>query len=280
MDPFADVNQRFHDAYDRAREDVVAGQPLLIVLQDAMILRRGDGNERTEVVVTPPLFHVVKAVAHAPLAIFGLLHAHAPGPIDDHETRHGLARLQQSFAKSATALTDAGDDYGDGVSVRLRAILARCQAFVQPLVADGAHDPAQLVTFARALGPTLLEATHDATRLQLAAFSRATQELLARLDAHERQTFEVVVAGVHQARARSLAMQFFGKLLHEPPDVERRLVYAENVTDEAQAVTLMATRQLDRALAGAFFGHPERLQRDILGDAVQEQLATLKLPSL
>ncbi|HEX4461642.1 MAG TPA: hypothetical protein VIA18_26865, partial [Polyangia bacterium] len=86
--------------------------------------------------------------------------------------------------------------------------------------------------------------------------------------------------GVHQARARSLAMQFFGKLLDEPPDVERRLVYAENVSDEAQAVTLMATRQLDRALAGAFFGHPERLQRDILGDAVHEQLATLKLPPL
>jgi hypothetical protein len=276
VDPFADVNQRFHDAYDRAREDVVAARPLVIVLQDALILRRGDGRDRIEVVVTPPLFHVVKAVAHAPLAIFGLLHARAPGPIDDHETRHALARLQQSFAKSATALTDAGD----GVAVRLRAILARCQAFVQPLEAGGAHDPAQLVTFARALGPVLLEATHDATRLQLAAFSRVTQALLARLDTHERQTFEVVVAGVHQARARSLAMQFFGKLLHEPPDVERRLVYAENVTDEAQAVALMATRQLDRALAGAFFGHPERLQRDILGDAVQEQLATLKLPPL
>ena len=279
MDPFADVNQRFHDAYDQARTAAVADQPLLVVLADSMILHRGHGA-RAEIVVTPPLFHVVKAVAHGPLAIFGLLHAHAPGPIDDRATRHGLERLQQSLQRSATALTEERISDDPDVTARLRAILARCQAFVQPLLANGAHDPAQLVSFARTLGPVLLEATHDATRLQLAALTRATNELLARLDAHERQTFEVVVAGVHQARARSLAMQFFGKLLGEPPDVERRLVYAENVADEAQAVALVATRQLDRALAGAFFGHPERLQRDILGDAVHEQLATLQLPSL
>jgi hypothetical protein len=278
VDPFDDVNQRFHDAYDKARAAVVDEKPLIIVMQDAMILRRGDA--RAELVVTPPLFHVIKAVAHGPLAIFGILYRHAPGPIADRATGAALAKLQQSLTQATAALTD--ETIGDeaDVAARLRTILARCQAFVQPLASGGAHDPARLEPFARALGPALLQATHDATRVQLAAMTRATRDLLERLAAHERQTFEVVVAGVHQARARSLAMQFFGKLLDEPPDVERRLVYAENVSDEAQAVTLMATRQLDRALAGAFFGHPERLQRDILGDAVHEQLATLKLPPL
>lgn len=278
MDPFDDVNQRFHDAYDKARAAVADDKPLVIVLADSLILRRGD--ERVEIVVTPPLFQVIKAVAHGPLAIFGILHRHAPGPIADGKTRHALAKLQQSLAKAQAALTDEliGDERD--VAARLSAILARCQAFVQPLVHDGAHDPALLEPFARALGPQLLQATHDATRVQLAAMTRAVTELLTRLDADERQTFEVVVAGAHQARARSLAMQYFGALLDERPGVERRLVYAENVSDEQEVVGLMATRQLDCALASAFFGHPERLQRDILGDAVKEQLATLKLPAL
>jgi hypothetical protein len=278
VDPFDDVNQRFHDAYDKARDAIVDDKPLVIVLADSLILRRGD--ERVELVVTPPLFQVVKAVAHGPLAIFGILHRHAPGPIADSTTHHALAKLQQSLTQAQVALSD--DVVGDerDVAARLRAILARCQAFVHPLAAGGAHDPALLEPFARALGPALLAATHDATRVQLAAMTRAVSDLLARLDAHERRIFEVVVAGAHQARARSLAMQYFGKLLDEPPNVERRLVYAENVSDERQAVALMATRQLDRALAGAFFGHPERLQRDILGDAVKEQLTTAKLPSL
>ena len=277
MEPFADVNQRFHDAYDEARQLVVEPDPVLVVLADSMILRRGD--TRIEVVVTPPLFHVIKAVAHAPLAIVSVLQRQAAGPIDP-ATRPALERLHKSFMKSAAALTEDVVGQERDVAARLREILTASDAFVAPLVAGDAHEPARLQAFARALGPSLLTATHDATRLQLAAFVRELTSLLARLDAHERQTFEVVVAGVHQARARSLAMQLFGKLLGEPPGAELRLVYAENVTDEKAALALVATRHFDRALADAFFGDPQRLQRDILGDAVHAQLATLKLPSL
>jgi hypothetical protein len=276
VDPFADVNQRFHDAYDEARHGVREPKPLLVVLEDSMILRRGD--ERTEVVVTPPLFQVIKAAAHAPLALFSILARRAAGPVDG-ATRDALGKLQMALALATAALTD--DVIGDEreVAARLRTILAPTAAFIAPLLDGGAHDGERLVAFARTLGPALLGATRDATRLQLTAINRRLPALLAHLDAHERQTFEVVVAGAHQARARSLAMQYFGKLLDEQPGAELRLVYAENVSDENGAVALRATRDLDRALAGAFFGDPKRLQRDILGDAVHEQLATLPLPS-
>jgi hypothetical protein len=278
---FDDVNQRFHEAYDEARAAVGERTPVLIVLEDSMILRRGD--QRFEVVVTPPLFHVIKSVAHAPLALFSLLHHRPAGPIDG-QLQRALTQLQQSLAKSTAALSDGviadGDSDNRDVAARLCGLLQATGDFIAPLVHGAAHDPTHLTTFARARGPALLGATADATRLQLAALNRALGQILGRLSAHERQTFEVVVAGAHQARARSLAMQYFGKLFGEQPGAEQRLVYAENISDEAEAIALTATRQLDRALAGAFFGDPRRLQRDVLGDSVHEQLATLPLPSL
>ncbi|HEU4535405.1 MAG TPA: hypothetical protein VFS00_14855, partial [Polyangiaceae bacterium] len=72
--------------------------------------------------------------------------------------------------------------------------------------------------------------------------------------------------------ARSLAMQYFQKLLGEAPGEERHVTYAEGVSDEAGALALAGTRRLDRAIAGAFFGEPRRLQRDVLGDAARERL--------
>lgn len=277
MSTFDDVNQRFHEAYDAARVATGERTAVLVVLQDSMILRRGD--ERFEIVVTPPLYHVIKSVAHAPLTLFSLLHRRPAGPVDAQGQR-ALTQLQQSLAKSTAALGDGvvGDDRE--VAARLHGILQATGDFIAPLIHGAAHDPAHLVAFARARGPALLAATEDATRLQLAALNRALGQILARLSAHERETFEVVVAGAHQARVRSLAMQYFGKLLDEPPGAELRLVYAENISNETEAVALTATRHLDHALAGAFFGDPRRLQRDVLGDAVHDQLATLTLPSL
>jgi len=102
--------------------------------------------------------------------------------------------------------------------------------------------------------------------------------LLATLAPAARQALEVIVTGDHQARARSLALQYFQKRFGEPPGVEARVTYAEAVGDEAGALKLAATRTLDRAIAAAFFGDPHRLQRDILGDAAQTLLAELDLP--
>ena len=73
----------------------------------------------------------------------------------------------------------------------------------------------------------------------------------------------------HQARARSLGMQYFQKRLGEPPGAEERVSYAEGVADAEEALALVGTRRADRAIASAFFGDPHRLQRDVLGDAVR-----------
>jgi hypothetical protein len=103
---------------------------------------------------------------------------------------------------------------------------------------------------------------------------------VATLTRRERSTFQVVVTGDHQARVRSRGMQYFQARFPEAACAEQRVVYAEGVHDEEGALTLMGTRRFDAPLARAFFGDPKRLQRDVLGDEVRDQLAEAKLPVL
>jgi hypothetical protein len=212
-------------------------------------------------------------VVHAPIALYAALHPLAEGPLPA-PARQRLATLAARAQAAQRTLTDApGCDRPQ--AARLIAIVAAVRDFVAARLADGRHDAAALATFAAALGPPLLAASHDATRLQLAALDAAAQALVATLDAAARDRLQVVVAGVHQARVRSLAMQYFQRFLDEPAGAERRVTYAEGVADEEEAVALVSTRRLDRDIARAFFGDPARLQRDILGDAAAELLAPL-----
>jgi hypothetical protein len=129
-----------------------------------------------------------------------------------------------------------------------------------------------LAELARALGPRLLRLTEHATELELSALHTATEAALADMTPQQRASFEVVVAGAHQARDRSLPLQYFQQRLGEEPGEEHRIAFAESVSGPAEARTLVGTRRLDRHIAAAFFGNPKRLQRDVLGDAAQRLL--------
>lgn len=266
------ANESFHEAYDRVRQVAVQDDPVLVVLADQLTLVRGDA--RTERLFTPDTFHELKAVAHVPIAVFAACHGAEGQPLAA-ATREGLERLSQRLgplARDFEALPAAPD--GDDMVASLLHLVSMSAAFVKEALHAGVVPP-RLSEFARQLGPGLLRCTRDATRLQLAALHAHATAALADLDARERAALEVVVAGAHQARVRSLAMQYFEKLLHEPPGAELRLTYAEGVETVEEALLLVGTRRLDRAIAAAFFGDAHRLQRDVLGDAAREELSEL-----
>lgn len=74
-------------------------------------------------------------------------------------------------------------------------------------------------------------------------------------------------------------MQYFAALVGEGEGTENRVTYGEAVSDEAGALALVGTERINRVIAGAFFGDPSRLQKDVLGDAVEQRLKTLELPN-
>jgi hypothetical protein len=264
------LNARFHADYDGARQQAHERHPILVAYADSLVLLAY--GRRRQMTFTPPLFHALKAVAHAPIALYAALQPLAPGPLPAPARRQLAALVTR--ARRATDELGATAGCDRALAERLAATVARVIDFAEQRLAAGSHDPPALARFAAAIGPALLDATRDATRLQLDALDAAARALLAELDPAGREQLEVVVAGAHQARVRSLAMQYFQRLLDEPPGAERRLAYAEGVTDEGEAVALVGTRRLDRDIARAFFGDPERLQRDILGDAAAELLGS------
>lgn len=269
----ATVNDQFHAAYDGARSRATYAGPLIVLLADLLVVcHRG---KRRQYTYTPSAFHAIKAVTHIPVAIYAAL--------QELNSRAGSAARRKRLDKLHKLITRSrGDLERDGARLALRksttrdlhATIDACLAMLERSVAIS---PKALEQFAGKLGPVLLRLTHEATRLQLESLHACAERALAGMSDSDRAELQVVVAGVHQARTRSVGMQYFRMRLREPEHSEERVAYAEGVSDEREAFALVGTRRLDRAVAGAFFGDPKRLQRDILGDSATALLRDLPL---
>jgi hypothetical protein len=264
------LEEQFHASYDRMRARRAHQTPVLVFFQDSLILLHGE--RRIELGASAPLTHIIQAAAHAPVGAFAVLH--------ELSARAPLGPLQQVRLTQLRRACDA-----DGELERLDAatrrdveeVLERSRSFIDATLAHGRADPTALAHFAREIGPQLLSLIDHATKLALDALHAATERALALLGAGERRELEVIVTGVHQARARSFAMQYFQNRFAEAAGEERRVAYAEGACDPEEARSLVGTRRLDRAIASAFFGDEKRMQRDLLGDAAQHALAHREL---
>jgi hypothetical protein len=85
----------------------------------------------------------------------------------------------------------------------------------------------------------------------------------------------VAMQGAALARNGGLAKQYFERLLH----IEKeglRLVYKELYFPPTPMLTLLATHSVDRGISLAVFDNPDRMFRDVLGDAAGIYIKKLK----
>ena len=265
--PLDAVNKAFHQNYDAARSGAEREGPVLVVIAGSLVLHRNRDRDRVERAFIPRIYDLIKSAAHAPVALYAALQR------GDEPRARLLRSLQTSLAASLESLDREVPDVE--VAGHIRDVLERTLKFVA-----GDTDAAALDAFAGQVGPLMLVLTDHATRYQLAALHQVAESLLGELTSEEKRTLRVVVLGVHQARARSLVMQYFQRRLREPEGAEERVTYAEGATTEEEALALAGTQRLDRAIATAFFGEAKRLQRDVLGDATKRLLAEMDLPPL
>jgi hypothetical protein len=271
--PLHGANESFHQAYAHARDHAEDQSPVFVVMPELLVLVRGPA--RHEARYTSPAFHMLKAAAHAPIGLYALLHkptTKVPGPRVLALRTHLQASLVTRWELYERAFADEPEARSD-----VRATLERSLGLIDTLAVDAPAAEKSLAAFATDVGPLLQKLIAHATRIQLTTLHACVEELSARLSPEERRTLQVVVTGDHQARARNLGMQYFQARLE---DTEARVVYAEGITDEKEALALIGSRRLDMTLARAFFGVPRRLQRDVLGDAVRDRLLAVKLPAL
>jgi hypothetical protein len=259
-------NQVFHEAYGGARDGVRDQVPVLVVLPTELALHHQD--QRRAFPYTRPAFAQAKSAAHIAVALFALTCAESKGK----QARAGIGRLLQHIS---AALEVAPCAKGEPVNEAVQELLERCLGFAR--AANGQVPSEQLrQQFASDAGPRILHITELATREQIAGLHEAAEASLRALSPEDQARLQVVVVGDHQARARSLGMQYFKHRLHEEPGVDQRVTYGENITDEEEALSLVATRRLDKRIAQAFFGDENRLERDVLGDAAKRCLDKMR----
>jgi len=107
----------------------------------------------------------------------------------------------------------------------------------------------------------------DATHAQVSAWRRG-------LSPQQWNQLHVLIVGPHMPREGLVVMQYFLRLLHEPRE-GRRVVYAESLWEEPQALDLLGTHLLDGSVGEAFFGDYMRMHRDLLGDVASQYLVRL-----
>ena len=258
-------NLVFREVYSAAKHDECHGVPILVLLPTELALH--SAGERRAYPYSHPSFDAAKATAHIAVALFAA--ACAGTPTD------AARRRIEALVRSARAEPNARKDATEDTLGRENAALLRaCQTFGELALRERTPAHAR-ESFARDAGARIVRITHLATCAQIARLHAAFEVAQSSLSAGERAALQVVVLGDHQARARSLGMQYFQRRFFEIPGQDERVTYGENISVEAEAIALVGTRRLDRRIARAFFGDDNRLQRDVLGDAAKACLDDL-----
>lgn len=270
----ATVDQFFMTSYERAVQKVLADEPpAFLVLPNRLVLyRRG---ERRDWPLIPPLFTELKTIAHVTLGLFAVLSPTDGTPLSADDAV-ALRKYQGFIATARGALRQV--ELSADQRQRQEQILAASQALTDHALADGRMSGDDLTVFCRRMRPLVDANIDEAVRLYLSELNRRIGGALALLDAKERTDFLVIVSGVHQARIDNAAMQYFNRLMHDPPLITQRLMYAENVFDEAGALHLLGIHRMARRVGSAYFDEPYYMNRDLFAAEAGRYVPTMQLP--
>ncbi|HLY16036.1 MAG TPA: hypothetical protein VKR61_02370, partial [Bryobacteraceae bacterium] len=157
---------------------------------------------------------------------------------------------------------------------RQKHIVAASLAFLDDVAGSRRFARPALLAFTRGMAPLVMQNVAEATRAQLDATHARVSAWRRDLSPREWDQLHVLIIGPHMPREGLAVTQYFLRLLHEPTE-GRRVVYAESLWAEPQALDLLATHLLDGSVGQAFFGDYMRMHRDLLGDAAGRHLPTL-----
>ena len=263
------LNNAFRATYADAKSRVLASSgPTLIVNGDTFALLRG--GRRVEANVGTPIYDPVKTIAHIPLAIYVTL-TPGDGAVDDDRLKT-LAGLRE-FIPPAEASLDSLK-LSAATLARQKQIVAASLAFLDDVAGRRKFTRSLLLAFTRGMVPLVMENVTEATRAQLDATHAQVSAWRRDLSPQEWNQLHVLIIGPHMPREDLAVTQYFLRLLHEPRE-GRRVVYAESLWEEPQALDLLGAHLLDGGVGEAFFGDYMRMHRDLLGDAASRYLPRL-----
>ena len=227
-------------------------------------------GRRSDAAINVPKYHLVKTIAHIPLAIYVAL-TPGEGALDTQrlKTLEDLGRLVPPARASLEGLRLPAQ-----VLARQERIIRESLAFLEQVTGERKFARKGLEAFTRRMSPLVMENVADATRAQLDSLHAQVSAWRREMTAQEWDRLHVLIVAAHMPRDGSLHVQYFARLLHEPIE-GRRIVVAESLWEEPKAMELYGSHLLDGSIGQAFFGNPIRMHRDLLADAAKEYLTKL-----
>ena len=269
-DPLLDtLNGEFRAAYQQALATTLEQPgPLILEEGDNLILVRN--GERTTVNVKPAGYHELKAVAHIPLALYIMLSV-PPQESISAERQQQLQHYRKLMISAYASLDHRG--FRPAQLQRQEMIFNACFELLQPALGAGRVSSAALKNFAREVAPMLMANVYEATALEMQELYKTVAAWKRQLTPAEWNSLHVVMIGAHMPRSQESSIQYFQRLFHETGE-GKRIIYAESLWNEKDALNLLATHEVDESAGAAFFGDPMRMHRDILADAAKTYLDT------
>ena len=271
QDPISQLNGAFRSAYARARTHTLDQiGPIIVASGDRLVLLH-DGR-RIEGTTVHRNYHDLKTVAHVPLAIYVLLAPYDEGPIDTDGIAQ-LRQLRQLTAAARKALAQTIPD--ERLARRQRRFLRKCLDYLDARIEGKKYSRQGLSDFLVPLADPIRDNIRAAVKLRIDNYHAQALAWRSSMPADEWARLKVVVPGAALPRTNSLTVQYFAKLLGERGE-GRRIVYAESVFTESQALRLLGTHLLDTQIGADFFSDPWRMHRDLLGTAAADYLERLE----
>lgn len=271
--PLADLNLEFLQAHARARAQACAQLEetgLVLRYSFGLLEARFRGKEVTRTYVLPTEYHPVKDVSHA-VFLAALLFAEPPGGERDRHVLQTLASLDAAITQLRDPSSPTARLLPEKFHEREMRLLVRTRGAVANF--SGGRLPADGSGYFESVRGDVQDNLRDIATASLHGLHAAVESTrveVAKIDPTAWDSALVVVAVMHQARAREIGIQYFERLLHETAGEgarnERRLVVAEYMTTPAEQLGLLSAHLVDQRGATEIFGDPLRLQWDALGD--------------
>jgi len=267
----ADLNGSFISAHAVARKLNLATDSPIILLRDGQLILVHNNTEAVTNVI-PTEYNTFKVFAHIPVAIYLMLGPPGAGILDFEH----FQRLRGYYKKMEDVEENIGQISLKGMDLeRQKIMLTLSKRFLKTVIEQQKISTKDLYAFTRRMLPMIKANIAGAAKSQLEVMHRQVMAWKKEMTPEQWKNLRVATQGAALARNGDLAKQYFERLLH----IEKeglRLVYKELYFPPTPMLTLLATHSVDRGISLAVFDNPDRMFRDVLGDAATVYIKKLK----
>ncbi|MEK6250214.1 MAG: hypothetical protein N2C12_18665, partial [Planctomycetales bacterium] len=273
-DPMKSLNGAFRAAYDRARTETVnTSGPIILASGDRLTLIRG--ASKIEGKPVPRKYHDLKTVAHVPLTIYVSLAPYGEGPIGKDRIEH-LTQIRQLASDAKQAINELFAD--KETAAGQQNLLRQSIEFLSQVLENKECKAQDLLKYISAQHAQILSNVQGAVKVRVDSYHQQAMAWRSSMPAAEWARLHVVVQGASMPRKDNLTVQYFSKLLGQRGE-GLKIIYAESIFQDSQALKLLGTHLLDTHVSNEFFSDdPWRMHRDLLGSAAGVYIDSLQIP--